>query len=325
MNEREVVSYKTMLLQGRTVGTPLYTLTDLLWSKEAEHLLHLCEVSPERYGLNASQYDRLCALLDALEMAPGHAVWEHCTLLVHVLLQTSLLPLPQNREALWKRGIECLFDARMTVGDALALLEKNKDCSRAAEDALPAFPNAKTEEISPLFLQYLLESTEKFASWKAWESEMTSRLDGEMTDTFCLELPSGFCFEAPNLYEAEGILKGDGKGFESDLWLCQVARFLSDYCVRRQKIFCLSVLGNGEEACKLLSYLQRSVGLYRLVWMAPQREAQEKLLGLQSEDHQGLWSWGVLPSELPNEAFDAELCRIARQYPVGRLSLVRRL
>ena len=325
MKQRDDFSYRDLLLQGRALGTPLYTLTDLLWSREAEHLLHLCEISPERYGGNASQYDRLCALLDALELAPHHAVREHCVLLLQAVLQTSLLPLPQNGEALWKKGIERLFDAHMTVGDALVLLEKNKDCFVMKSDSSLAFPTAQTEEISPRFPQYLLESTEKFASWKEWQSEMTSRLDAENTEAFCLELPSDFCFEAPNLYAVEGILKEGGKGFDTDLWRCQAARFLSDYCTRRQKIFCLSVLGNGEEACKLLSYLQKSVGIDRLVWMAPQREAQEKLLDLQSESHQGLWSMGVLPLELSKEAFDAELCRIARWYPVGRLCLVRRL
>ncbi len=298
------------------------SVTDLLLDKDAERLLRFCGIAKERFGKAASQYDKFCALCDAAVLAEGHPVIAWCQEVLARVFGISLPISGETCETIWRQSVIRLQEVPLTPEEALALLYSGSP-ARILSDATRSLPVTCIPVLDAASLTTAI-SAKDWGAWLCAAQEILDHFAEKGCDTVYLCLKEGFVFDAPNLYRVNQILnETDADRFTSSLWIAQLARLLSAECKRRDWSLCLRVLCDGEEACKLLAYLESSVGLARCVWSTSDPASEEALLRFQAKDHACELFWALWRADYPTtQSWRQAIKSCQERYPIGRLQIL---
>ncbi|MBR2721854.1 MAG: glucuronate isomerase [Clostridia bacterium] len=301
------------------------TVTDLLFDKDVEALLRLCEIPSHRFSEKASQYDKFCALCKACELAEGHPTALWCQVLLEKVFGIDLPLLPENCETIWQKSSVLLQETAMTWQAALERLYGQSPVRLLWQDAdgLDELP----KNCVPVLDGSLFCQTNLDMSWQSFVASAQKTLD-TFEEKGCrsvfFTLSEDYTFDEPNLYTVNQLLeRQDPSLLQGDLWTTQVLRLLSAECKKRSWALCLRLHCDEGELLRLISYLQSSVGLCRLLFSASHPSAEQAMLDVQAREHGEEMTWALWRRDYPTTlSWKGALQSYRERYPIGRLQIL---
>lgn len=281
----------------------LTNITELIPRDEICALLHLCGVEERQIGADCSDYEIFRAFCQSVPLLVGHPLPRSIDDALERELGLPLKLAPDTCDRLWR-----------TCAERLAVEPRSQPLTLTAPlQGEWKTPDWRIGQRALVLGGANLLPTEA-DSWKAWEIEMRSVLDGfGKTGGSIVRLApdAKACDTVPDLYHVEQALK---KQEASPVLTAQLLRFLAAELQKREMTLWLDADFCGARAVSLLSYAERSVGMPRLIWTCTDRDTFEALCDWQARPHGFEMRFAV-----KDGISDGELREIARSYPLGRL------
>ena len=318
----------------------LTNLTELIWGDEIVRTLRLCGRSEKEIGATASDFEKWNGLCQSLPLLQGHWLPQYLSFVLRTCFSIDTPATPENAHALWRETSEQLQDAPRTLWQALQAQglgnEVHLRCGVARWQSLP--PGAR-----PVW--DLNESTKTSASsWETWKGAIEEQGRAFLSaggQLLSLCLPATYCFSSPNPHLVGTILsKRERSNEDTSILLTQGIRGALMALTGEATLLHLRILGEAEEAVKLLSYLKTQVELPPLSWscagdplpmlrLASEASATTMLTALSAEDllARALWerSLRALTSVTPLGRLQLFTAAEIRQLPFARAAMERAL
>ena len=281
-----------------------------LWENEAQRgLLALYSASVGRDRPLYSYFDRFFALCEMLTYADGHDEQARCRKILSEELRIDWEPTPQNADRIWMLSAERL------------LLEPRAPLSQAFE--IGAYRKAPTLDLAVTAASTRVPDCfweGEAQSIAQWQNGLRAWLDATDSCSVSVTLPDAFLFFSPNPYSVKcALAKACRTSDERYLLMAQTLRELSPILQSREGGLHLWVGDCGEAAVKLLSYLEKSVGLPSVTWSTASGRSRESLLDYSVLPHRRLISPVLRVSD--RGALEEEIGRYSKRFPSGLLML----
>ena len=294
---------------GKQAARIATNLTEL-WEGEAQReLLALYAASVGRGRPLYSDFDRFLALCEILTFADGHDEQARCRKILAEDLGIDSEPTPENAGQIWKRSAEQL------LLKPRAPIEKVFDTSAYRKSQALDLPMAAASIGIPT--RFWAGEAESIAQW---QNDLREWQGAQDMDVVSVSLSDDFVFVSPNPYSVKRALASSNRtAGERDLLMAQTLRELSPLLQSREGGLRLWVGDCGDEAVKLLSYMEKSVGLPSVTWSTASPSSHEALLDYSVLPHRRLISPLLHISD--RGAQKEEIERYSKRFPSGLLML----
>lgn len=298
----------------------LETPTQVLLDDEALDVLRLCGTMP--CGAEAeADFSYFSALADCMPHLIGHPVRCRTSFFLKELFGIADELNPQSKNSIWSVCSEQLLQkniSRQWIEEF-----QNRQFSFCTLESLPcvdSLPHLR----EPIAFSEIMGTAPMFGitTWESWCAVASERLNpfwkGEAF-ALSMDLPEQFRFQKPDLYHVSKILAERSDLAEKDLWLAQELRFLCTELHKKEGLLHLRIHGNGSEVAKLISYLQISVPMPKMIWSCLKCSDFETMLEVQKKQTDVSICFAMRERELTVTDEERLLSAIAKRYPIGKL------
>jgi len=290
-------------------------IVDLIGETEVRRVLMQCGTDVRW----VSHYELFRAFCEAQPLLVAHRLCRRCQAILSVLIEKNMPISTTVCDQIWRQTADrLLLDS--IQWEAICKELPHFEYDKIADSVLKATRICLHES---LFSANGLISVHA-ESWDTWRDRIDARLMKipDASDSIRYRLPKRYIDRAPNPYVIGEIMKrGKRSACDLNYLHAQILRHLFAFCRTKQKRLILFAPCTPEALNALLTRLKREVGLPELICVAP-IPVDPSLLDFAVENPSV--SLAVDGTTLiDTDQLAQTLVRLAREYPCGRITVIR--
>ena len=299
-------------------------LTECIKSDELFGLLSVCLDKDREQVCSMSDYEVYKAFCNSIPLLKGHPIVAKVETLLSNVLHSSISLEGADADALWLEGAEMLSRAQKNIGgllaDAQAPYLQRILCDASTLDTTVSMG------VEPILDGNTLMHT-RATNWTDWEGEMQSVLE-RFSLAGCrgvvLTIPEEYRHVLPDPYHVNQCLENRKDTSEcNSMLLSQVLRYFIMTCQARGMFMILHLHCRKEEAMALLSRIQSSVKLPKILVTASDLVTAAEIMQLCLRQRMRSVSCAILTAEYPSDTeLSTDLAYYAARYPLGCLQVI---
>lgn len=267
-----------------------------------------------------SDYELFRAFCGVWDLLDGHRQRKKCSYLLEQVLDLPQDISQKNCDRIWKESSTRLFFAKLRPEFSIeSTCEVSPNCNKSY------FTFERLPRMDAVIYRCNSILRMRAPTWEAWREQVEQNLASFIAApdaALYYRLPRSYTDRAPNPYLVGRIApKRDRNKEERNLLHAQILRHLFSFCVREDRPLLLSASCKKADLEGLLKRLTAEIGTPRLICAPTDFHTMSAIAARSAQDTK--ISLGMDLREQRSEDLSAEFfCRIAENYPIGRLFLI---